>query len=319
MRIEVLVSHIYEQHHFDRLVAEFPALSFTKLPSGEPWPEVVSRATALLFAGLRKPELSNLLRAAPRLEWIHTGSAGFDWVMVPEVEERGIVVTRSMDVMSIPIAEFVLGAMLRNAKNFPALEAAQARREWKPPFHQELRGKEVLVVGAGSIGTRVARLCAAFGMRVVGISRSGQANDAFTAIGTPDVLDVLLPAADYVVLTAPGTPETEGMFDARRLGLMKEGSYLINVARGSLVVEADLLAALASGRLAGACLDAFTVEPLPPDSPLWGADNLFISPHASYRTPEIRARVFDEFSRNLRALLEGRPLAGRMRNKELGY
>lgn len=319
MRREVLVSHIYEQHHFDRLVAEFPALGFTKLPAGEPWPEVVSSASALLFAGLRKPELSRLLRAAPRLEWIHTGSAGFDWVMVPEVEERGIVVTRSMDVMSIPIAEFVMGAMLRNAKNFPALEAAQARREWRPPFHQELRGKAVLVVGAGSIGTRVARLCAAFGMRVAGISRSGQANEAFAAVATPDALDAMLPAADYVVLTAPGTPETEGMFDARRFGLMKEGSYLINVARGSLVVEAALLAALASGRLAGACLDAFTVEPLPPDSPLWGIDNLFISPHASYRTPEIRGRVFEEFSSNLRALLEGRPLAGRMRNKELGY
>jgi phosphoglycerate dehydrogenase-like enzyme len=316
---DVLVSHIYERHHFDRLAAEFPHVRFTRLSGEEPWPAVVANASALLFAGLTKPLLSRLLQASPRLEWIQTGSAGFDWVMVPEVEQRGIIVTRSLDVMSIPIAEFVLAAMLRNAKRFVELQAAQARHEWKPPFHQELRAKEVLVVGAGSIGTRVARLCAAFGMRVVGVSRSGLANDAFHSVHVPAALDTLLPTADYVVLTAPGTPETEGMIDARRLGMMKTGSYLINVARGSLVVDADLIAALESGRLAGACLDAFREEPLSADSPLWQVENLFISPHSSYRTPEIRSRVIDEFAANLTAYLEGRPLVGRMRNKELGY
>jgi phosphoglycerate dehydrogenase-like enzyme len=316
---EVVISHLYERHHVERLIADFPEVSFTQLPAAAPWPEVVSRANAMLFAGLKKPELSALLRGAPQLKWLHTGSAGFDWVLVPEVEAQGIVVTRSLDVMSIPMAEFVLAAMLQHAKNLPKLAAAQARREWTLPLHQELRGKEVLVVGAGSIGTRVAGLCRAFGMRVVGVNRSGGSNAAFDELHTADALDRLLPSADYVVLTAPGTSETQGLLDARRFGLMKQGAYLVNVARGTLVVEDALLAALTSGRLAGACLDAYAVEPLPEDSPLWSAENLFISPHTSYRTPEIRGRVFDEFAANLRSHLAGGPLAGLMRNPTLGY
>ncbi len=316
---EVIISHLYEKHHVERLMADFPAVSFTQLPAAAPWPEVVSRANAMLFAGLKKPGLSALLRAAPQLKWLHTGSAGFDWVMVPEVEAQGIVVTRSLDVMSIPMAEFVLAAMLQHAKNLPKLAAAQARREWTLPLHQELRGKEVLVVGAGSIGTRVAGLCRAFGMRVVGVNRSGGTNAAFDELHSADALDLLLPTADYVVLTAPGTSETQGLLDARRFGLMKQGAYLVNVARGTLVVEDALLAALASGHLAGACLDAYAVEPLPEDSPLWSAENVLISPHTSYRTPEIRGRVFDEFAANLRSHLAGGPLAGLMRNPALGY
>ena len=110
-----------------------------------------------------------------------------------------------------------------------------------------------------------------------------------------------------------------GLLDARRFELMKQGAYLVNVARGTLVVEDALLAALGSGHLAGACLDAYAVEPLPEDSPLWSAENVLISPHTSYRTPEIRGRVFEEFAANLRSRLAGGPLAGLMRNPELGY
>lgn len=315
----VLVSHLYEQHHFDGLVAAFPAVSFTRLPAAAPWPEAVAAAEAMLYAGLKKPDLSALLRGAPNLKWIHTGSAGFDWVTVPEIEEQGITVTRSMDVMSIPIAEFVLAVMLQHAKNLKQLRAAQERHEWTLPLHQELRGKEVLVVGAGSIGTRVAGLCRAFGMRVVGVSRGGAPNQAFDAMHAADALDALLPSADYLVLTAPGTRETAGMFGAERLALVKRGAYLVNVARGSLVVEEALLEALASEHLAGACLDAFVTEPLPADSPLWGAKNVTISPHTSYRTPEIRGRVFEEFAANLRSYLTGGQLTGLMRRPDLGY
>lgn len=315
----VLISHLYEPKHVERLAGEFPGVRFARLPAAAPWPTHVADADCMLYAGLRQPELSALLREAPRLRWIHTGSAGFDWVMVPEVEERGITVTRSVDAMSIPIAEFVLGAMLRHAKRHPALQAAQARREWMLPMHEELRGKEVLVVGAGSIGARVARLCRAFGMRVIGVSRSGTPSADFDSTHPAGQLDALLGSADYVVLCAPGTPETAGMMDARRFALLKAGAYLINVARGSLVVEEALLAALADGSLAGACLDAFDVEPLPPESPLWSAENVFVSPHTSYRTPEIRGRVVDEFAANLRSFSSGGALRGLMRNKALGY
>ncbi|HET8985715.1 MAG TPA: hypothetical protein VFN03_08145, partial [Trueperaceae bacterium] len=110
--MHVLVAHTYEPPRLEQLRALFPDIGFVHLPATPPWPDEVATAEAYLFAGLRKPELDALLKAAPEVSWIHTGSAGFDWVMVPEVERRGITVTRSHDVMSIPIAEFVLGAML---------------------------------------------------------------------------------------------------------------------------------------------------------------------------------------------------------------
>ncbi len=317
--MHVLVAHTYEPERMEQLRAAFPNVRFERLPGGPPWSDTVRDANAMLFAGLKKPQLDDLLQAAQGIEWIHTGSAGFDWVMVPEVERRGIVVTRSMDVMSIPIAEFVLTAMLHHAKHVPHLMDAQARRSWEPPMHQELRGKTVLIVGVGSIGRRVAGLCRAFGMRTIGIKRDGAEHPSVDLMRTPDQVDEVLPEADHVVLCAPATPETRGMFDARRFALMKESAYLINVARGSLIDDDALHEALRSGTIAGACLDAYDEEPLPEDSPLWTAPNLFASPHASYRTPEIRDRVIEEFSANLRRRMRGEALVGTMRHAALGY
>ena len=159
----------------------------------------------------------------------------------------------------------------------------------------------------------------AFGMRIVGIKRDGAAHEAYDEMHPPEQLDNLLPRADVVILTAPATPETEGMIDAHRLSKMKRSAYLVNLARGALIVEEDLIEALRSGLIAGACLDAYTVEPLPADHPLWEATNVFISPHASYRSPAIRQRVIDEFSENLERWLEQKPLANTQKHPALGY
>ena len=317
--MRVLVAHTYEPPRLEQLRAAFPDIDFVHLPPAAPWPEGIEGAEAYLFAGLRKRELNELLVAAGRVSWIHTGSAGFDWVMVPEVERRGIVVTRSMDVMSIPIAEFVLAAMLHHAKRVPALMDAQARRSWEPPMHLELRGKTVLVVGVGSIGRRVAGLCKAFGMEVLGIKRDAAPHENVDEMHPPASLADLLPRAHFVVLCTPSTPETDGMIGAAELRAMRPDGYLINVARGSLLDDDALVAALKAGEIAGACLDAYDEEPLPADSPLWCAPNLFASPHASYRTPEIRDRVIEEFSANLRRRLAGEELVGTMRHAHLGY
>jgi phosphoglycerate dehydrogenase-like enzyme len=221
--------------------------------------------------------------------------------------------------MSIPIAEFVLGAMLHHAKNVPALLDAQSRRSWEPPMHLELRGKTVLVVGVGSIGGRVAGLCQAFGMRVLGVKRDSAAHDAVDEMHPPSALHELLPRADFVVLSTPSTPETDGMIGAAQLAAMKPSAYLINVARGSLLDDDALINALNRGIIGGACLDAYDEEPLPSSSPLWTAPNLLLSPHASYRTPEIRDRVIAEFEANLRRRLRGETLVGTMRHVHLGY
>ena len=317
--VTVFINHLYEAPHIERLRDRFPRTRFVHLPKEAPWPAEIADGEALLFAGLRKPELSALLRCATNVKWIHTGSAGFDWVAVPEVEERGIVVSRSADVMSIPMAEFALAAMLRHAKHLPALHDAQHRHAWEPPMHAELHGKTLLVIGAGSIGRRVGALGQAFGMHVVGVKRDAATVPGMHEVHPPSELDTLLPRADHVVLTTPLTPETEGMIDARRLAMMRARAYLVNLGRGALIVEDDLIAALEGGVIAGATLDAFTVEPLPADSRLWDAPNMFISPHASYRSPDIRARVFQEFGDNLERYLAGEPVANTMRHPALGY
>ena len=317
--VTVFINHLYERPHIERLQERFPQTHFVHLPKTPPWPPEIADGEVLLFAGLKKPELSELLRSAPSIGWIHTGSAGFDWVAVPEVETRGIVVSRSADVMSIPMAEFAFGAILAHAKHLPELYDAQRRHAWEPPMHAELYGKTLLIIGTGSIGSRVGALGRAFGMRAVGVKRDGASLPTMDEVHRPDAIDRLLPGADYVVLATPATPETRGMIDARRLALMSPHAYLVNIARGALLVEDDLVAALEAGQIAGACLDAFTVEPLPTDHPLWDAPNVFISPHASYRTPEIRARVFQEFGDNLERFLAGEPVANTMRHPSLGY
>lgn len=317
--VTVFINHLYEAPHIERLRERFPRTRFVHLPKDPPWPDEIADGEVLLFAGLKKPQLSALLRSAVNVRWIHTGSAGFDWVAVPEVEERGITVSRSADVMSIPMAEFALAAMLNHAKHLPALHDAQRRHAWEPPMHAELHGKTLLVVGAGSIGRRVGGLGRAFGMRVVGIKRDGASVECMHEVHRPSELDALLPRADYVVLCTPLTPETEGMIDARRLATMRARAFLVNLARGALVVDEDLIDALRDGVIAGACLDAYTVEPLPADSPLWDTPGLLISPHASYRTPEIRARVFAEFGDNLERYLAQEEVANTMRHPTLGY
>lgn len=186
-------------------------------------------------------------------------------------------------------------------------------------MHGELFGKTLGIVGAGSIGTRIAGYAQAFGMRVLGTKRSPEPQPGFDTIHSPGALPMLLEASDVVVLACPLTPETRHMMGYAEFQQMKRDSYLINIARGALIVEADLIRALNEGLIAGACLDVFELEPLPAESPLWNVPSLFISPHCSYRSPQVRARVIDEFSENLNRYLQGEPVKNTMRHVALGY
>lgn len=319
--LRVLISSIYasEATYMATLRSRFPQVRFVPLDKAPPWPREVAEARVLLYGGLSKPVLSSLLNQAAKIEWIHTGTAGFDWLMVPEVEARSIPISRTMQAMDVPIAEFVMAAMLAHFKNLSRLWANQQQRLWDAPMHGELGGKILGIVGAGSIGSRVAGLAGAFGMRVVGLKRSPQPLAHFEAVYPPTELPTLLQSADVLVLACPLTPETRHLMGYAQFKQMKPSSYLINIARGALVVEADLLRALQEGLIAGACLDAFETEPLPQDSPLWTAPNLMVSPHCSYRSPNVRARVIEEFSDNLGRFLKGQALKNTMRHATLGY
>jgi phosphoglycerate dehydrogenase-like enzyme len=263
----------------------WPQMRVVHLPDYDRLPEELPDTDIFVGYSLRAQQLAY----AKKLKWIHSTAAGVTQLMYPELRDSGILVTNPSGIFSVPMAEHVIGLMLALARNFPESARCQDRSCWaqqhlwdKPQQLTELNGKVVLIVGYGSIGRELGKRARAFDMRVWGVTRSGKGDTTHTERIVPvSELDGLLPEADYVVLAAPETPETQRLMNAGRIAKMKRGAHLINVARGSLLDEAALLAALEQGQLNGAALDVTGTEPLPPESPLWRAPNLFISPHTS--------------------------------------
>lgn len=318
-RLTVLVTSIYQPEHLAALRASFPDVRFTQLTQDGAVPADATAAEVLLRCYMSKPALRRALTEAPGIKWIHTCTAGFDQLLIPEIVERGLRVTRSAQTQNIPMAEFVIGYLFLVSKRFPDILRSQARHLWQPPDPDELGGKTIGIVGAGAVGVEVARRCAALGMRVIGTKRSPGPLPHFERVATPDGLPALLAESDYVLLSVPLTSETQGMIGEPQLHMMKPTAWLINIARGALIVEADLVRALRERRIAGACLDAFVHEPLPADSPLWDLDNLILTPHSSYRSPHGMTRGLEEFEANLRRYLNGEPLANPLKDPVLGY
>lgn len=316
---KVLVSSVFEPQHLRILRDKFPEIQFIQLPEDGTVPPEGTDAEVLLRCAMWKDQLSRALQGAPDVQWVHTSTAGFDWVLVPEVEERRIQITRSAAAKAIPIAEYVVAFIFLVAKRLPALARAQAARQWTSSQPDEVRGGTVGIIGAGAIGCEVARLCDSLGMRVIGTKRNPEPLPHFDQILGAGELPAVLAEADYVVLSCPLTPETQDLIGAQELRKMKPTAHLINIARGGLIVERDLQQALEENWIAGACLDAFKEEPLPSDSPLWGLENLVITPHTSWGTPKSLDYVFDEFLLNLDRYLEGRPLLNEPKNLALGY
>jgi phosphoglycerate dehydrogenase-like enzyme len=245
--------------------------------------------------------------AADALRWVHTASAGVDRLVFPELLESPVTLTNSRGVFDAPMAEYVLGLVLAMAKDLPGTLAAQARREWRHRETEPVAGRCAVVVGGGPIGRAIARLLSAVGMDVELVGR----RDFHT-------LPALLPRADWVVLAAPLTDATRGMLDAAALARLRPSARVINVGRGALVVEPDLVDALRGGRIAGAALDVFAREPLPPDSPLWELPGVIVSPHMSGDLVGWRQALVEVFADNLARYRAGEPLRNVV-DKTLGY
>jgi phosphoglycerate dehydrogenase-like enzyme len=243
-----------------------------------------------------------------------------DSSLVPAVMERDIVLTNSAGVHAAPISEFVMLLALEHAKQAGRLRALQAERRWAGREMQlsELSDKMMLIIGLGQIGQAIAARASAFGMRVVGSRRSGAPVPGVSHVLADGAWRQMLGEADYVVIAAPLTPETRGMVGAAELAAMRPDAYLINIARGEIVDEDALIAALERGQIAGAGIDVFSTEPLPAASPLWGLPNVFVTPHISWTSPEIRPRTINLFIENLRRYVAGEPLRNLV-DKHAGY
>lgn len=251
--------------------------------------------------------------ATDALRWVHTASAGVDRLVFEEMVASEVTITNSRGVFDTAMAEYVLGLVLALAKDLPGTLRQQDRTQWRHRETETLAGSRAVVVGGGPIGAACAALLGAVGVAVRLVGRGAR-----PGVHAIDELPALLGDADYLVLAAPLTERTQGLVDAALLARLPAHARLVNVGRGALVVTDDLVTALAAGRLAGAALDVFDVEPLPADSALWTLPGVIVSPHMSGDVVGWRGALVDLFADNLARYRAGTPLRNVV-DKTRGY
>lgn len=279
----------------------------------------LSGTEALFVWDFRSTELRDAWHRADGLRWVHVAGAGVDAVLFPELVESDVTLTNSRGVFDRSIAEYVLGLMLLFTKDFQETFELQQRHEWVHRETEMLSGKRLLVVGAGPIGRTISRLARCFGMEADAVARTARARDEdFGRVFASEYLDEALGGVDYVVVAAPLTAQTEGMFGAAQFRRMKSDARLINVGRGPIVDQPALVEALQSGEISGAALDVFQEEPLPQDHPLWDMPQVFVSPHMSGDFVGWLEALGELFAENFRRWQKGEELINVV-DKEKGY
>ncbi|MFE5739495.1 D-2-hydroxyacid dehydrogenase [Streptomyces celluloflavus] len=255
----------------------------------------------------------------PRPRWVHTASAGVDRVLGPALIADDTVVTNARGIYEQPIAEYVAGLVIAMAKDFHGSWELQRQRRWQHRETLRLAGTRAVVVGSGPIGRAIGNTLKALGIAVELVGRRERTADPeFGRVHPTEALHGLLGPADWVICAAPLTGTTRGLFGRAEFARMKPTARFVNVGRGPLVVEEDLVAALRGWRIAAAALDVFAREPLPADSPLWDVPHLIVSPHMSGDTQGWRTALAEQFQDNFDRWAAGQPLRNVV-DKRLGY
>ncbi len=331
----VLITVDFEPHLVEKIrtVSREIEVEQIKLVKGQ-WPEEATTEAEIYYAGWGVPRPEQALN----LRWVQTHFAGIDNLKEHPIWQSDILITSASGVHTSNIAQYVMAQILHWANRVEQWHKAQAKGQW--PSNRwdtfvpiELRGKTLGIVGYGSLGREIGRLGKALGMTVlatkgnamqiedVGYTLPGTGDpkgEAVTRIYPPEATRSMIAESDFVVIAAPLTNKTHHLFNEEMLRTMKPTAYLINVGRGSIIKEPDLVKALKKGWLAGAGLDVFEEEPLPSSSPLWTLDNVLLSPHVSGFTPHYNERTAVLFAENLRRYLTGEPLLNVI-NRERGY
>lgn len=310
-RVEVI--HEPDLHPPLRYVADHNGVDgFARTAEQEArWRRHLARATILWDFPPKSADGTGGFALAPNVRWVQTTSAGVGQMVARlGLADSDLVVTTASGVHAEALTEFVFLALLAHVKDLPRLQRDQRAHKWERYCCSELAGKTIAIVGAGKIGAQTARIAKAFGMRAIGVvanpSPSRAAAMGLDALYGMDDLRQALAQADAVVLSTPHTPRTERMIDDRAIADMKPGVVLVNVARGVVIDEAAMIAALRRRHIGLAALDVATIEPLPADSPLWDMDNVLISPHSASTAPSENRKITDIFLHNLACWLEGR-------------
>jgi phosphoglycerate dehydrogenase-like enzyme len=324
LRPRIVIAFPFAPEHLERMrAAAGDAFELVSVDPADPAAlDAAVGAGCVAMVAQRRPSAGV---TTPDLRWHQALSAGVEHLLRVGPWPEGVTLTNAKGVYAIPIAQYVLAAILRVCEGTSRRDALQARREWPDPVDPfvgiPVRGRTLVVVGYGGIGRETARVAAALGMRILAVTARPERRiaDAVLVPGTGDPegiiperivgldgLHAALAEADFVSLSVPLTPASRGLIDAAALGRMRPDAWIINTGRGPVIEEADLLAALHAGRLGGAVLDVFAEEPLPPDSPWWDAPNVIITPHVS--GADSPGPLSEVVIQNLERFRAGRPL-----------
>lgn len=322
---QVLVTVSYPDAQMERLREAFAPAGFLHC---DPKDDVaIRKALETADVAISADELDDRFFSAPRLKWVHCDHAGLDQAARPEIVDRGLIITGSAGRSSTALAQhafyFALGLTYETRK----LLADQAAHVWRgiPGYDQKLGlpGRTLGIVGLGNTGIEMAKLGRAFGMKVIAHGRSAPTAaqlshvDSFVCSDQGGTIDLLLDQADVIMLAAPLNDATWHMFSTEQFRRMKASALLVNMARGALIDETALVAALEAGELAGAGLDVFETEPLPADSPLWDAPNLLLTPHVTPAQPDKIERSVDVVVANAANYRAGQPMLNRLTAKDV--
>ncbi|PVY79014.1 phosphoglycerate dehydrogenase-like enzyme [Tamilnaduibacter salinus] len=281
--------------------------------------ETLPGTQVMMVTDFRTEALAAAWPEADQLEWIHATSAGVDALMFPELIDGPVTVTNAQGIFDRTIAEYVLCTILMYCKDFPGSIRYQTKHQWQHRDTERAQGRRVLIVGAGSIGRQIARLTSAIGMEAHGVARRARDEDPdFEAVHSNDELMDQLGLADFVVVAAPLTPATEGLFDRKAFQAMRSDARFINIGRGPIVKTDDLVDALRAGDIAGAGLDVFEEEPLPEAHPLWDMENVLITAHMAGDFIGWRKALTEQFLDNFQRWKQGDDLFNLV-DKKLGY
>jgi phosphoglycerate dehydrogenase-like enzyme len=317
MKLLIFVHHPFDQWNApawfpQRLQQEFPHVNVVHLPDYKRVDEEIGDAEIVIAWSIRPEQIA----AAKKLRWIHSPAAAVHQLIFPELVNSDIILTNAREVHGPVVAEHVIALIFALAKRIPGSVRLQEKHVWgqqilwdELPRVREVAGATLGLIGLGSIGGAVAKSAKALGMRVIAVREHPEkGSEGADAVFRPAQIDEVFRQSDYVVLAAPVTTSTKAIANAERLALMKDDACLINVARGPLVDETALSAALRGKKIGGAALDVFPKEPLAADSPLWDVPNLLITPHTAALSEKLWERHYALFSENLRRHLAGQPL-----------
>jgi phosphoglycerate dehydrogenase-like enzyme len=298
-----------------------PEVKVTIAKTADELGDAVAAARVLFNWSGNRGGIESILKKAPKIEWIHTRSAGLDSLLFPELIEHAVTLTNGTGTFSQSLGEFVITGALYWAKDLPRMLRSKAERRWDVFNVSELSTQTMGIVGHGDIGRAIARRAKAFGMRVLALRRDPAPRpgdeDVDRVYATKDIHQ-MLPECDYVVVSAPLTPTTKHLMSTAEFHAMKPDAIVMNVGRGPVIDEAAMVEALASKRIRGAALDVFEVEPLPKESPLWNMDNVLISCHTADHTKDWLDDAINFFLAQFARWTAGKPLKNVV-DKRAGY